>query len=87
MRIFFIGTVQFSYYALQKLVKMDAEIVGVATKASSTFNANFVDLTPICLKNNIPYKQVNDINHLNNIEFIRKCKPDIIYCFSWSNSK
>ncbi|HEU4609735.1 MAG TPA: formyltransferase family protein [Chitinophagaceae bacterium] len=85
MRIFFIGTVEFSYKALQQLIAMNAGIVGVATKSASAFNADFADLAPLCTQHNILFKQVRDINHPNNIDFIRKCKPDVIYCFGWSS--
>jgi methionyl-tRNA formyltransferase len=85
MRIFFIGTVQFSHDALDKLISSDADIVGVATKASSSFNADYADLATLCIKNDIPYKYVNDINHPGNIDFIKKCAPDVIYCFGWSS--
>ncbi|HEY8919345.1 MAG TPA: formyltransferase family protein [Chitinophaga sp.] len=85
MRIFFIGTVEFSYKALQQLIATDANIVGVATKESSAFNSDFADLKPVCAAHNIACKQVNDINHPNNISFIKAANPDVIYCFGWSS--
>lgn len=85
MRIFFIGTVKFSYDSLRRLLEAGEEIVGVATKSQSEFNADYEDLRPLCVEYYIPYKTVNDINHPNNIEFIRKFSPDVIYCFGWSN--
>lgn len=85
MRIFFIGTVQFSHAVLELLIKEKANIVGVATKAASDFNADFADLTPLCEKYNIPLKYAKDINHPNNVQFIRSTNPDIIYCFGWSS--
>ena len=38
MKILFIGTVEFSYRALKKLVELNADIVGVCTKDKSNFN-------------------------------------------------
>lgn len=85
MKILFIGTVQFSYKALEKLIELKAEIVGVCTKDKSSFNSDFADLTPLCNKNNIPFKSVEDINSIENISWINSLKPDIIFCFGWSN--
>jgi methionyl-tRNA formyltransferase len=85
MRIFFIGTVDFSFVALETLIKHGHRIVGVATKEASVFNSDFNDLTPLCIDQNIPYKHVNDINHEKNIAFIRQLNPEIIYCFGWSS--
>jgi len=85
MKIFFIGTVEFSYLSLEALINNGHNVIGVATKESSEFNSDFKDLTPLCFKNNIPFKFVKDINHENNIAFIKSFKPDIIYCFGWSS--
>jgi methionyl-tRNA formyltransferase len=85
MRILFIGSVLFSKSALQQLISLKANIVGVVTKNRSTFNSDFVDLTPLCRENSISYKIVNDINHSNNIQWIREQSPDVIYCFGWSS--
>lgn len=85
MKILFIGTVEFSYRILEKLIKLNAEIVGVCTKDESNFNNDFTDLIPLCKKNKIPYKFVDDINSKENIEWIKIFEPDIIFCFGWSS--
>lgn len=85
MRIIFIGTVEFSYKALEKLIELDAEVVGVCTKKGSKFNSDFVDLTPLCNKANMPLRYVDDINSSESIDWIKGLKPDIIFCFGWSN--
>ena len=85
MKILFIGTVEFSYKALKKLIDLNAEIVGVCTKNKSDFNSDFTDLTPLCKKAGIPFKYVDDINSNENIAWIRSLSPDIIFCFGWSN--
>jgi methionyl-tRNA formyltransferase len=85
MRIFFIGTVEFSLQALEKLVDIDANIVGVCTKESSTFNSDFANLSPICKINNIPYSYVEDINYKESFDWIKSLNPDIIFCFGWSS--
>ena len=73
MKIFFIGTVEFSKCVLTKLIEIKAQIVGVATKSDSPFNADFADVTHLCKKANIPYRFVDNIND-----------RDVIFCFGWS---
>ena len=85
MKILFIGTVEFSYKALKKLIELKAEIVGVCTKKKSNFNSDFVDLTLLCKNASIPFKYIDDINSNENIDWIRSLSPDIIFCFGWSN--
>lgn len=85
MKIVFIGTVEFSKKALQKLVDIDAELVGVCTKEKSSFNSDFADLTPICKENKIPFNFVEDINSKESINWIKDLNPDIIFCFGWSS--
>ena len=85
MRVVFIGTVEFSFRALKKLLEVDTEVVGVCTKDGSNFNADFVDLTPLCKENDIPFKFIDNINSQENIQWIESLKPDIIFCFGWSS--
>jgi len=81
----FIGCVGFSFDCLKKLIEIKADIVGIVTKEASDFNADFCDLTAIANQNNIPVKQVRDINHPNNISWIKSHNPDIMFCFGWSS--
>ena len=85
MRIVLIGCVGFSFECLKKLIEVNADIVGIVTKESSDFNADFFDLTGFANQNNIPVKQVRDINHPNNISWIKFHNPDIMFCFGWSS--
>lgn len=84
MRIVFIGTVEFSKKALEKLIELNSNIVGVCTKEYSNLNSDFSDLTPLCIQKKIPYKLIDDINSFKNIQWISELKPDIIFCFGWS---
>jgi len=84
MRIVFIGTVELSRKILEHLIGLKADIVGLLTKECSNFNADFVDLSPICKENNIPFRFVQDINHHDNIKWVKDLRPDIIFCFGWS---
>ena len=79
MRIVFIGTVEFSLKALEKLIELDANIVGVCTKEKSFFCADYADLTKVCKENQILYKYVDDINSKESVEWIKKLNPDIIF--------
>lgn len=84
MKILFIGCIESSYDQLQLLIDHKKNIVGVITKEKSKFNADFCDLSPICERNNIPFIYAKDINDEMIIKFIKKCNPDIGYCFGWS---
>ena len=63
----------------------EAEIVGIATKSQSRFNADHVNLSSIAEGNGIDYKYVNDINAPHISEWIKSLKPEVIYCFGWSS--
>lgn len=85
MKIILIGTVEFSKRALQKLIDLNAKVVGVCSKANSEFNSDFADLSPLCELNKIPFKHVEDINSNDCCDWIKSLNPDIIFCFGWSN--
>lgn len=85
MKILFIGTVEFSFNALEKIITLGGEVVGVVTKKKSNFNSDFIDLTPLCIKNNIDYNYVEDINLSDSVNWIKNKNPDIIFCFGWSS--
>lgn len=86
MRIFFVGAVKFSEAMLNILIEhKDAEIVGIATKSQSRFNADHVNLSFIAEENDIQYKYVKDINAPHILEWIESLNPEVIYCFGWSS--
>lgn len=84
MRIVYIGCVESSYHGLKTLLEQKKEVVGVVTMESSGFNADFIDLSSLASKYQVPCKYARNINDCENEEFIRKCLPDVIYCFGWS---
>lgn len=84
LRIFFIGCVKSTAYILKELIKSGVKPIGVITKQSSSYNSDFEDLTPICVAEGIPYHYVKNVNDSDSIDFVKSCKPDIIYCFGWS---
>ena len=84
MRILFVGAVAFSARALQELIAMQVDVVGVCTLAHSAFNADHVDLTSIAEQAGIPVCNTSDINSLEALNWIQERKPDVIFCFGWS---
>lgn len=84
MRIVFIGSVKFSLSMLKQLQNMNANIVGVCTKNFSPFNSDYVDLRPFCELNSIPWIYGDDINSPETSGWIHTLKPDVIFCFGWS---
>lgn len=85
MRIIFIGTVQFSFFTLNKLFELNANIVGIVSQKASAFNSDFADLTPLAIKNNVPIYYTENINSVDSISWIKNGKSDIIFCFGWSS--
>ena len=85
MRIVLIGSVEFSLRSLERLISIDADLVGVCTKESSSFNSDFSDLKPLCDVNTIPCLYVNDINSKESVGWIENLNPDVIFCFGWSS--
>lgn len=85
MRIFFIGAVEFSRRALLKVLACGGDVVGVATKERSPFNADHVDLAPLCREKGIPCLHAADLNAPGTVAWIRGTKPDVIFCFGWSH--
>lgn len=85
MRILYIGSVIFSAKALEKLILIKAEVVGVITKDKSAFNSDFSDLSSIAQENEIPFHYTSDINSSETVNWIKQLKPDVVFCFGWSN--
>jgi len=85
MKIIFIGAVKFSRIILQKLIDLDAQVVGVCTKENSEFNSDFEDLSFLCKKNDIPSRYLGNNILKDDCDWIKSLDPDIIFCFGWSN--
>jgi methionyl-tRNA formyltransferase len=85
MKIVFIGCVKFSRDTLLKLIELKADVVGIISKEESNFNSDFYDISQIADLHGIPSKKVKDINHSNNISWIKNLSPDILFCFGWSS--
>jgi len=84
MRIVYIGSVEFSREVLKKLFLLKADVAGVLTPKRSRFNSDFADLSAVCRQHRIPCRHVKDINDERNLSWIRDKRPDIIFCFGFS---
>lgn len=84
MRIVFIGAVEFSLRALERLVSLRADIVGICTLKETKFNADHIDLTGVGVAYGIPCFYADDINSAEALMWIKSKAPDVIFCFGWS---
>jgi methionyl-tRNA formyltransferase len=85
MDIVFIGCVESSMRLLQPVLYMeDAEIVGIVTKRSSSFNADFCSLEPIAAERGIPCYVANKNDQTEMAAWIQERNPEVGYCFGWS---
>lgn len=87
LRIVYIGCVEFSYYILEHLMQIpghEFQISGIVTKQKSEINSDFVSLTPLAKKENLPVYYF-DGNHSHMADWLRNIRPDVIYCFGWSH--
>lgn len=84
MRVVFIGCVDFSYALLDKvLILPDAEVVGVITRESSNFNADFCSLKALADRSNIPCFLDAGNRQAEMATWMASLSPDVIYCFGW----
>ncbi len=86
MRIVFIGCVQFSFEMLKHLLLnvSEAEVVGVVTRRQSRFNTDFSPLDSLAEEFNVPCYYADETNQIEMADWVKKLKPDVIYCFGWS---
>jgi methionyl-tRNA formyltransferase len=84
MKIAFVGAVEFSRRALELLIEMEQDIVGVCTLEYSAFNTDHCDLGKICQKHGISWIYTPDINSEDSIRWLADKSPDVIFCFGWS---
>ena len=83
MRIVFIGSSKSSKALLEKSIKLNLNIVGICTLKKS-FNHDFCDLKKIFSNLKIPKFYSTDINSAASYNWIKNKKPDLIFCFGWS---
>jgi len=82
LRILYVGCVQMSDFLLDATLSIrEAEVVGVITKEASSYNSDFCNLKARAEELAIPVwtRKVADAT-----VWARELKPDILYCFGWS---
>ncbi len=85
MRIVYIGCVESSERMLRQVLRIpEAEVVGIVTRRSSSFNADFASLEPLAEENDIPCYIDTDNNQADMASWIRERHPEVGYCFGWS---
>ncbi len=85
MRIAFIGCVDFSHAALSRLLELPAaEVVGIATRERSPFNADFRSLAPIAAAAGVPCLLVRGNDQAPLARWLREIRAEVVYCFGWS---
>jgi len=85
MKVVFIGCVEFSYTVLRHLLSLnEIEIIGVVTRKKSPVNADFCSLEPLATKAGISCFFTAGNNQSDIAMWLKKLKPDVIYCFGWS---
>lgn len=87
MRILFVGCVESSYILLQSLLEHKKEIVGVITKKEAGLNADYKDLSVLCLNYGIDYKYISNINDEEVIRYVREKSRYNILFWMVSNNK
>lgn len=85
MKILFIGTVLFSKNIFDEIRKSKNTIAGVIGKRNNKFNSDYFDITRYAKRFNINGIYTKDINSKKTISWVRKKKPDLIFCIGWNN--
>jgi methionyl-tRNA formyltransferase len=84
MRILFIGTVIFSKNILDEIIKSKNKIVGVIGGKKTKFNSDYCDLVKYSKFKKIDSIYAENINSNKILKWVKKKKPDIIFCIGWS---
>lgn len=86
MRYIFVGAVEGSYHALEEMLEIGANVVGVFTLAPeyASRHSDFADLRPIAQKYGVPLWGINNINDQDVVTRLRGLQPDYIFVIGWS---
>ena len=85
MKVGFIGSVAMSDQLLRAVMESDhAEVVGVVTRSSSSFNADFASLAPTATAAGIPVLELAENDQQAIAGFLDEQECDVAYCFGWS---
>ena len=87
MKSIFIGTVEFSKLALERLCSIGQEISLVITRRRSDVNSDFADITDLCRKFNIETLFIEDVGYNDLVKIIKKINPEVIFCSQRKDAK
>ena len=76
----------FSHALLSKILEknFDVKMIFTYNDSKKIFYSDFSSFDSIATKYDIPLQKVNNINDIENIELIKKIKPDLILVLGWS---
>lgn len=85
IRIVYLGSSNFSLSFLRKLFeKKNVEIAGICSvKNKKKIFSDYVDLTTFAKKNKINNIYWNNLDNLKILNWIKKIKPDYLFCIGW----
>ena len=81
--IVFFGSSNYSLKCLEVLLKSKVKILGVCSIKKNNFLSDFVDLSQISKKNNIPWIYWENKKSKKVVEWIKQKEPDFIFCIGW----
>ncbi len=86
MKIIFVGSVIFSEYILDNLIKNKIKFSGIIALNNSKkkFKSDYKDLSILAKSSKIPNIKIDSINSKKSLNFIKSINPDIIFCLGWS---
>lgn len=86
MNIAFVGGVKFSYELLEHLLNngIKPSIVFSYVESKRKFYSDFYSLDKLAKSFDLKHIKVNNINDQQNIEILKKIKPDLILVLGWS---
>lgn len=88
MKIFFMGTVEFSYDLFESLLSdsgflLNTEVVGISSLVSSTLNSDFKSLQGLAQKYGIPFYPLRGNDQLALAQILQSSEADALFCFGW----
>ncbi len=86
MKIIFLGSIIFSKYLLEHIIKKNIKIDLVLSlkKEKNSFKSDFYDLSLLASKHNIKNTSIKSINSSLSIKVLKNIKPDYIISLGWS---
>ena len=84
MEILFIGSVDFSRYCLDEILRLGGTVSAVITSAPEIAhrNSDFADLGETAGSHGIPVHRVRRLNDPENVLLIKELKPDVIFVYA-----